>query len=117
MPSAFNCGAVPVFGSMSVIPSTISGLSGSAFVLERDPTTKAEPDKPLIVDGMTLIDPKTGTAPQLNADGIALDQSRGVLYYHALTARKLYKVKTSDLLNENLTDKELAARVVTIGET
>jgi sugar lactone lactonase YvrE len=86
-------------------------------VLERDPTTKAEPDKPLIVDGMTLIEPKTGSTPQFNADGIAFDQARGLLYYHALTARNLYRVKTSDLLNEDLTDKELAARVTKLGET
>ena len=86
-------------------------------VLQDSPTTKAEPDKSLVVDGMKLIDPKTGTAPQFNADGIALDQDKGILYFHPLSARKLYKVKTSDLLNEKLSGEELASRVVTVGET
>ena len=86
-------------------------------LLEGHPSTKAEPDKRLAVDGMMLTDPKTGTAPQFHADGIALDQQKGILYFHALTARKLYKVKTSDLLDENMSEKELAQSVVAVGET
>lgn len=92
--------------------------SGAARrVLTGDPTTKAEAGKPIVVDGFNLIDPKRGTAPQFNADGIALDVKKGLLYYHALTGTKLYQVKTSDLLDEKLSEKDLAARVVTVGTT
>lgn len=86
-------------------------------VLERDPRTKAELDKQIIVDGFTLVEPKTGAAPQFHADGIAFDAQKGLLYFHALTGRLLYRIKTSDLLNTTLTDKELGARIETVAET
>jgi sugar lactone lactonase YvrE len=85
-------------------------------VLANHFSTKAEPVD-LEVDGVKLIDPKTGKAPAIHADGIALDISRKTLYFHALTGRGLYKVSTEDLLNEQLSEQDMGAKVAKIAET
>jgi sugar lactone lactonase YvrE len=92
--------------------------SGKARRLLADhASTKIEPEANLIVDGMKLIDPKTGKAPAFHADGIALDRANGWLYYHALTGSTLYRIKTEDLLNEALQPAELAAKVEKVAIT
>jgi sugar lactone lactonase YvrE len=69
------------------------------------------------VDGMKIVDPKTGKAPAFNADGIAYDKGGGWLYYHALTGSTMYRVKTSDLCDESLSDEQLSAKVENLGKT
>jgi len=86
-------------------------------VLDNDPSTKVEPDKSIVVDGMKIIDPKTMQAPAFQADGIALDLEKGWLYYHALTAAKMYRIKTSDLLDESLTPAQLADKIDKLADT
>jgi len=86
-------------------------------VLARHPSTKAEPGATIVVEGMNLIDPKTGQAPVIHSDGIALDRSAGWLYYHALSGHGLYRVKTADLRNEALTEPQLGALVEKLGDT
>ena len=86
-------------------------------VLVGSPATKLEVGKKIVVDGMELIDPNFGTPPQFQADGIALDQKSGTLYFHALTGRTLYKVSTADLTNPNLSDDDLVGKVVKVAET
>jgi hypothetical protein len=49
------------------------------------------------VDGMKIIDPETGNAPAFQADGIAFDKESGWLYYHALAAKTMYRIKTEYL--------------------
>jgi sugar lactone lactonase YvrE len=75
------------------------------------PSTKIEQDADILVDGMKIIDPKTGKAPAFQADGIAFDKQGGWLYYHALTAVTLYRIKTADLLDESLSPAQLGAKV------
>jgi sugar lactone lactonase YvrE len=92
--------------------------SGKARRLLADhPSTKVEPDADIIVDGMKLIDPKTGKAPQFHADGIALDREGGWLYYHALTGGTMYRIKTADLIDANLTPAQLEGKVENLGST
>ncbi len=86
-------------------------------LLAESPTTKLEPGATITVDGMKIIDPKTGQAPAFQADGIALDKKGGWLYFHALTAVSLYRIKTDDLLDESLTPAQLAAKVERLGST
>jgi hypothetical protein len=72
--------------------------TGQARRLPADhPSTKVEPGAEIVVDGMKIIDPKTGKAPESHADGIAFDKKGGWLYYHALTGVTLYRSKTGHL--------------------
>jgi len=86
-------------------------------VLAGHPSTLAEAGTELIVDGLKPKDEKTGTSPMFHADGIALDAKNGWLYYHALTGYTLYKIKTSDLTNEALTEEQLGEKVVKVAKT
>ncbi|HEY1120324.1 MAG TPA: L-dopachrome tautomerase-related protein, partial [Haloferula sp.] len=75
------------------------------------------PQKVLVVDGIKPIDPDTKGTPQFHADGIALDERAGWLYYHALTANNLYRISLPALLDEKLTEAELAEKVENVGVT
>lgn len=86
-------------------------------LLEDDQSTKAEKDVKLAVDGRQLLDQEKKTAPQINSDGIGLDAGNNYLYYHALTARTLYRIKTDYLRDPNLSAHQLATRVEKVGTT
>ena len=85
-------------------------------LLEDNPSTKAEKDFKLIVNGRELLG-ENGKPPQINSDGIALDHHNGYLYYHALAARILHRLKTDDLCNRRLTKSQLSAKVENLIET
>jgi sugar lactone lactonase YvrE len=92
--------------------------TGTARRLLADhPSTKAEPDAEIIVDGMKIIDPKTGKAPTIHADGIAFDQEGDWLYYHPLTGQGMYRIKTEHLRDVSLSDTQLAAKVEKLADT
>jgi sugar lactone lactonase YvrE len=80
-------------------------------------STKKEPEAEITVDGLKVIDPKTGTAPNFNADGIALDKEGGWLYFHPLAGATMYRVRTKDLVDESLDDAALAGKVENLGKT
>jgi sugar lactone lactonase YvrE len=86
-------------------------------LLANNPSTKFEPEAEIVVDSMKIIDPKTGKAPAFQADGIALDKEGGWLYYHALTAKTMYRIKTEYLLDESLTSDQLGTKVENLGST
>ncbi|HYF36888.1 MAG TPA: L-dopachrome tautomerase-related protein [Prosthecobacter sp.] len=86
-------------------------------LLGNSAATRAEPEVKLVVDGFNLVEPKTGLTPQIHADGIALDEDKGLLYFHALTARSLYRISTTDLLNPKLTDAELGKKLEKVAAT
>lgn len=86
-------------------------------VLDAHPSTKLEPNAQIVVDGIKVIDPKTQQAPAFQADGIALDRQGGWLYYHAVTAVTMYRIKTSALIDESLTPEQLAKKVEKLGAT
>jgi sugar lactone lactonase YvrE len=79
-------------------------------LLANSPSTKLEPEAEIVVDGMKIIDPETGNAPAFQADGIAFDKEGGWLYYHALAAKTMYRIKTEYLLDESLTPVQLDAK-------
>jgi sugar lactone lactonase YvrE len=83
-------------------------------VLQNHPSTKAEPAVTLNIEGIKLIDPKSGEPVQIHSDGIAYDKADGLLYYQALTGRTLYRIPVSDLENINLSDADLAKRIETV---
>ncbi|HEV3100103.1 MAG TPA: hypothetical protein VGY75_10370 [Candidatus Udaeobacter sp.] len=69
------------------------------------------------MDGKALIDQQKKTSLQIAPDGIALDAKNGYLYYHALTAHTLYRIKTSFLTDEKLGKSELESKVENVGQT
>lgn len=84
--------------------------------LDDDESTEAEKDFKLQVSGHALLG-ENGKPPQINSDGVALDHLNGWLYYHALTARALYQIKTNDLKDLRLTKKERSTKVIRVTET
>jgi sugar lactone lactonase YvrE len=79
-------------------------------------STKAEKNVKLNIEGRELR-AENGQTPQIHADGIALDLRTGYLYYHALTGRTLYRIKTEFLNDESLSSAELESKVENVGET
>lgn len=86
-------------------------------LLAHHPSTKVEDGAEIVVDGMKIIDPKTGKAPAFHADGIALDREGGWLYFHALTAATMYRIKTEHLRNESLAPEQLEEKLEKLGPT
>lgn len=84
-------------------------------VLDNHYSTMAE-DVVLSIEGKEWLFPG-GVKPQIHADGIALDNKGEYLYYHALTARTLYRIKTEYLLDSSHTNEELGQKVEKIGNT
>lgn len=80
------------------------------------PSTKAEPAYVPTIDGKELRD-ENGRVPQIHADGIAIDTAGEYLYYHALTAKTLYRIKTSVLKDPEVTEAQLADHVERVAET
>jgi sugar lactone lactonase YvrE len=79
-------------------------------------STKAEPGFVPVIEGKELRD-ASGRVPQIHADGIAIDTEGEYLYYHALTARTLYRIRTSYLKDSTLTEEELGRHVERVAET
>ncbi len=88
----------------------------SRRLLADHPSTKSEAGYVPVIDGKELRT-ESGQVPKINADGIAVDARGEYLYYHALTARTLYRIKTSYLKDARLTEAELAAHVERVAET
>ncbi|CAN7671752.1 L-dopachrome tautomerase-related protein [Rhizobium sp. LjRoot98] len=71
--------------------------SGKSWrVLSDDPSTQAEKDVVVEVDGKPLRRPD-GRQPQFNADGIALTADSKTLYWQALTGKTMYRISTEAL--------------------
>ncbi|RYD24314.1 MAG: hypothetical protein EOP88_00710 [Verrucomicrobiaceae bacterium] len=103
-------------GIGSIIVVNLESGKATRF-LANHPSTKAETGTELFVDGIRPIDPATRGTPTFHADGIALDVSKGVLYYHALTGHSLYQIRTSVLTEADASDKSVAAAVSKVGDT
>jgi sugar lactone lactonase YvrE len=86
-------------------------------LLANHPSTKMEIGRELVVDGVKPIDPTTQGTPQFQADGIALDAAKDILYFHALTADTLYQVPTSILIDPKAKEEEVAEKVTKVGKT
>lgn len=84
-------------------------------LLGRSPLTKSE-NLVITAEGRTFRN-ASGKLPQIDADGIALTPQRDYLYFHALTARSLYRVPTAALQNESLTDSQVAQQVEKVRDT
>jgi sugar lactone lactonase YvrE len=86
-------------------------------LLDGHASTRPEKDFKLVVEGKQLVDQQKKAPPQIASDGIALDLGNGYLYYHALTAHTLYRIRKNDLIDEKLSEKDLESKVENLGET
>lgn len=82
-------------------------------VLQGTPPVMADPSYVLAIDGHDV--EKNGLPFHGNSDGIALSPDGSYLYFRALTDSRLYRVKTTDLLDTSLSAGQLAAKVVQLG--
>ncbi|MBL3657636.1 L-dopachrome tautomerase-related protein [Fulvivirga sediminis] len=79
----------------------------SKRVLDNHESTSAEVDH-LTIDGKQW-------ERAVSSDGIALDEAKGLLYYHALSGYSLYQVPTDVLINGS--EEEIEAAVVEVMDT
>lgn len=100
-------------GSNAII--VVDLATGNSFRRLNDhPSTKAEPEFLPFVEGRELRQRLPGQAPQYiktGADGIAISNDGARLFYSPLASRRLYSVSTDALLNQNLTDAQVAATI------
>lgn len=87
--------------------------------LNDHPSTKAVNNFLPSVEGQVVLN-RPGNAPpspiNIGADGIAISADGKTLYYCPLAGRRLYSVSTDALANEQITDEQVAATVVDLGE-
>jgi sugar lactone lactonase YvrE len=86
----------------------------SRRVLDGHPSVLVEPGVKVAVDGKELLE--FGKPPQFQADSIALSPDGDYLYYKPITAKNLYRIKTSALRDASLAADRLAASVEKVAE-
>ncbi len=90
--------------------------SGNAHrALDGNPSVMVEPGVQVVVDGKRLL--RYGQPPQFNSDGIALSPDGQYVYYKAVTANTLYRVKTDVLRDVNASPSRVAAAVEKVADT
>jgi len=82
-------------------------------VLEGTRTTSPE-NTPTVINGEHLA--VDGKDLLIGNDGITADANFEYIYYGPLNGTKIYRVKTVDLVNENLSEDELDSRIETYSE-
>ncbi len=79
-------------------------------VLEGSRTTKPE-NTPTVINGKHLA--VNGNDLLVGNDGITADKDFEYIYYGPLNGTKIYRIKTSDLVNETYTDADLDTKIET----
>ncbi|MFL6589635.1 MAG: L-dopachrome tautomerase-related protein [Chthoniobacterales bacterium] len=114
--TAANVAFITESGNGAII--VVDLKSGKARrVLDGHKSTQPEKDVKLTVDGKGLLDQEKKTPPQIASDGIALDTENGYLYYHPLTGRTLYRIKTAALIDDKLSKNDLESKVEAVAQT
>lgn len=90
-----------------VVVDLVTGASRRVF--DDHPSTKSE-GIVLTIEDQPWLRPD-GSAPQVHADGIALDPEGDYLYYQALTGRNLYRIETRWLRDKQIGSKQLNSKV------
>jgi sugar lactone lactonase YvrE len=94
-----------------IVVDTASGVARR--VLEGHESVMAE-DMDLVIDGLPVrirAEDDTEIHPWVGINPIAIDKPGEWLYYGPMHGRSMYRVRTTDLRNSELTAAELAARV------
>ncbi len=85
-------------------------------LLDQHQSTKAENGVTLKVQGIDVRD-ASGQTPQINADGIALSKDGEYLYYHPLTGKGLYRIRTELLRDQSESAEALEQGVENVADT
>lgn len=85
-------------------------------VLQKEKATLADPNFKLHLDGKDVADLQ-GKPFSSNVNGIALTTDNQYFYFRAINQTKLYRIKTADLADTNLSATELSAKVEMVAET
>lgn len=86
--------------------------------LSGDPSTSAEKAFVAVIDGQKFMNrPKGGKPSKIHiaSDGIAISPDGETLYYSSVSGRHLYSVPTAALLDQNVSEKQLSAKVKDLG--
>lgn len=86
------------------------------IVLENDKSTVVTPNLKLHLDGKDVVE-DNGKPFVSNVNGIALTNDNQYFYFRAINQMNLYRIKTADLSNKNLSKTELSAKVENLGAT
>jgi sugar lactone lactonase YvrE len=70
----------------------------------------------VIGDKTMSVDKEGKGIPTIGVDGITIDPKSEWVYYCASQSNSLWHIRTVDLVNENLNDTELAARIKRYGD-
>ena len=92
--------------------------NGEARRLLQDHVSVVAKDEDFVAEGRTLkVAPKEGEpfSPRVAADPIALGPNNSWLYYGPMSGDTLYRIRTADLLDENLDAKALGAKAEAYG--
>lgn len=82
-------------------------------VLEGSRFTKAE-DTPMIIDGKEIL--LGGNPAKIGVNPISVDPTNTWVYFAPMTGASMYRVRTTDLLDESLSDADLEGRVERYGD-
>lgn len=81
-------------------------LEGSQFTVPED--------TPMVIDGREVL--LGGNPAKIGINPITVDPTNTWVYFAPMTASAMYRVRTTDLLNENLSDEDLAGKVERYGD-
>ena len=88
----------------------------SRRVLEGHPSVLPEP-LPIVIGDKTMSVDKEGKGkPTIGVDAITIDTKSEWLYYGAAQSTDLWRIRTADLVNENLSDAQLATGIERYGD-
>ncbi|MBB2200130.1 L-dopachrome tautomerase-related protein [Gluconacetobacter tumulisoli] len=105
------------FGSTPALVVVDIATGRQRRVLASHPSTQAEAGFMAVVEGRPLaFDPKHPAFVAGGADGITLSPDSALLYYCALTSRRLYSIPTAVLADFTKTDEDLAQAIRDLGE-
>jgi sugar lactone lactonase YvrE len=82
--------------------------------LDGHPSVMTQPGVKVVVDGKELL--QFGKPPQFKADSLALSPDGNYVYYKAITADKLYRIRTDLLRNANSSRSQLESAVETVAK-
>lgn len=85
----------------------------SRRVLEGSQFTRAE-ETPMIIDGREIL--LGGNPAMIGINPITVDPTNSWVYFAPMTSGSMYRVRTTDLLDESLSEAELEARVERYGD-
>ena len=88
----------------------------SRRLLEGHPSVVPDP-LPIVIGDKTMSVDKEGKGkPTIGVDAITIDTKSEWLYYGAAQSESLWRIRTADLVNDNLSDADLATKIERYGD-